>query len=94
MVKILVNTGKLREKIGKLEVLKAECEAIDVTANDPVGSGQSVAVLQSIDEEYKVIQAAIVQLLDNSIQFFTGVKESAEKADQGAGGRFEMMVRE
>lgn len=92
MVKILVNVEALQEKIDKLGTLKTECEAIDVTANDLVGSGQSIDTLKSIDAEYTEIKSAIVQLLDNSIQFFTGVKKSAVEADNKAGDGFEMVV--
>ena len=91
MINILVNVAALDAKIGKLNALKAECEAIDVTANDLVGSGLSIDVLKSIDEEYAAIQLAIVQLLDNSIQFFTDVKSTVVKTDGRVANRFEMV---
>lgn len=84
MDNIKVNIAALEEKIGKLTTLKTDCESIDTSAENLVGSGMSIEVLHAIDKEYDTIKAAVVQLLGHSIAFFENVKSSMIEADEEA----------
>lgn len=81
---INVSVAALEEKIAALRKLKTDCEALDTSEDALVGSGQSIAVYQAIDQEYALIQKSILTLLDNSVQFFENVKKTMEEADRQA----------
>lgn len=87
MKNINANIAALEEKIEKLRTLQGECESIDVSANELVGSGMSVQVIEAIDQEYTQVKDTIVSLLSNSIEFFQNVKASLVEADEKAANK-------
>lgn len=87
MKNINANIATLEEKIEKLRSLQGECESIDVSTNELVGSGMSVQVIEAIDQEYTQVKDTIVSLLSNSIEFFQNVKASLVEADEKAANK-------
>lgn len=84
METINVNIAAIEEKIGKLQTLMAECEAINVETNAVVGSGMSIEVIEAVDAEYQAIKTAVLTLLDHSVSFFDNIKMSLVEADDNA----------
>lgn len=84
MKKVNANITVLDEKIEKLRILQGECESIDISANELVGSGMSVQVIEAVDREYTQVKDTMMSLLTNSIGFFENVKASLVEADEKA----------
>lgn len=84
IIRISADVLALDDKIRKLSDLRAECEALDVTAKTLVGGGSSIYLLNGIDEEYTQLKAAVLTLLDNSVGFFKNVRNSMVEVDNEA----------
>lgn len=89
MAEISVNVELLEEKIQKLKDLKTVCDGIDVTTESLSGSGQSIEIIQLVDQEFPLLKSAIGELLTNSISFFENVKNSIIGADTEASAKIE-----
>lgn len=89
MAEISVNIELLEEKIQRIKDLKTLCDGIDVSAESLVGSGESIAIIQLVDQEYPLLKNAIGTLLQNSISFFENVKNSMIEADTEASAKLE-----
>ena len=89
MAEISLNIELLEEKIQKIRDLNTTCEGIDVATEPLVGSGQSIAIIQLVDQEYPMLKTAISTLLQNSISFFENVKNSMIAADAEASAKIE-----
>ena len=87
MIQINVNAELLEGKIQKIRDLKTTCDGIEVASEPLSGSGESIDLLQLIDEEYALLKAEIGNLLSNSVSFFEGIKNSMIAADQKAAGK-------
>lgn len=87
MKKVNANITVLDEKIEKLRILQGECESIDISANELVGSGMSVQVIEAVDQEYTQVKDTMMSLLSNSIGFFENVKASLVEADEKAANK-------
>ena len=75
----------------KIALLKAVCD--DLVTHEPLrrnyrptgeSSGQVANALCLILEEYQLINDAIALLMDNSVQFFTNIRNSVTSADENA----------
>lgn len=89
MPEISLNIELLEEKIQKIRDLKTTCDGIDVSTESLVGSGQSIAIIQLVDQEYPLLKTAMGTLLQNSISFFENVKNSMIEADTEASAKIE-----
>ena len=89
MAEINLNIELMEEKIQKIRDLKIACDGVDVSTESLVGSGQSIAIIQLVDQEYSMMKTAIENLLQNSISFFENVKNSLIKADIEASAKIE-----
>lgn len=87
MKNINANITVLDEKIEKLRILRGECESIDISANELVGSGMSVQVIEAVDQEYTQVKNTMKSLLSNSIGFFENVRASLVEADEKAANK-------
>lgn len=84
MGEIKVNVEILEEKIQKLRDLKDSFSEIDVTVEEVVGAGESIGVVNAIDEEYTLVKSKILTLIHNSIKFFENLKSSVIDADEAS----------
>lgn len=89
MAEISLNIELLEDKIQKMRDLKTSCDGIDVATEPLVGSGQSIEILQLVDQEYPLLKTAISTLLQNSVSFFENVKNSMIAADTEASAKIE-----
>lgn len=85
---IHISTDELDSRIA---LLKAVCD--DLKTTEPQrralrpkgqGGGQVVTQLESLLNQYEQINDAVIQLMDNSCQFFTNIRNSMVSADENA----------
>ncbi len=81
MSEIKVNIEALDQKITQLRNLQNSCDSASVNAVDLIGGGESIRVINEVDQEYAVMKRCFNTLLTNSIQFFENVKQTVSDTD-------------